>query len=157
MTIASSIYQEMKLPFILCATSAVYCAVMDKHIKTLEEPITYSIMFCSMLAVHKGASEVIENPPEDLSILSTSEKICAYAKIMGVFFVPALICGKAQSWLLCKIAEFVIDTLKFTIGNLSINLGLNHQGLQWQSAEEGSLEAVGSTASESDQGDVAVN
>ncbi len=156
MTIASSIYQEMKLPFILYATSAVYCAVMNKQIKTLEKPITYSIMLCNMLAVHKGALEVIENPPLDISMDSTSEKICAYA-IMSVFFVPALIYGKVQSWILCNIAEFVTDKLKFTMGNLDINLGLNHQGLQWQSAEEDSLEAVGSTAPESDQGEIIPN
>lgn len=156
-TIASAVYQEMKLPFIVCATSAAYCAVMNKHITTLERPITYSIILCSIMEVHKVAWGMIEDPPEDLLILSTSDKICAYAKIMGVFFVPALIYGKTQSWLLCKIAEFVTDTLKFTIGNLSVTLGLHYQGLEWQSTEGDSLQAVGSTASESDQGDVAVN
>lgn len=153
MTIASSIYQEMKLPFIMCATSAVYCAVMNKHIKTLEKLITYSIMLCSIFGVHKAAMEEIEHPPLGVSLDSSAEKICAYAKIMSVFFVPALIYGKAQSWLLCNIAEFVMDQLKFTMGNLSMTLGLHYQGLEWQSAEEDSLQAVGSTAPESDQGD----
>jgi hypothetical protein len=153
-TISSSIYQEMKLPFIVCATSAVYCAVMNKNIQTFEKPITYSIMLCSILEVHKVAVEEIEHPPLGVSMDSTAEKICAYVKIMSVFFVPALIYGKAQSWLLCNIAEFVTDTLKFTIGNLSVTLGLHYQGLEWQSLEEDPLQAVGSTAPESDQGEI---
>ena len=142
MTIASAIYQETKLPFVICATSAVYCAVMNKHIKTLEKPITCGIRLCAVRAVHKGALKVIENLSEEVPLLSTSEKICAYALIMSVFSVPALLYGKVQSWLLCKIAEFVIDTLKFTIGNLDINLGLKYQGLQWESTEETSEKAT---------------
>lgn len=157
MTIASSIYQEMKLPFIVCATSAVYCAVMNKHIKTLEKPITYSIILCSVLEVHKATLQVIETPTEDVPLSSTSEKICAYVKIMSALFVPALIYGKAQSWLLCKIAEFLTDSLKFTIENLDINLGLKYQGLQWESLEEDSLEALGSSVPESEQGEIITN
>lgn len=99
----------------------------------------------------------IENPQEDVLLISPEEKICAYAMIMGVFFVPALIWGKAQSWLLCNIAEFLMYQLQFTMGNFNFTLGLNYHGLQWEHTEEDSLQAVDSIAPESAPGEIIVN
>lgn len=159
MTIASSIYQEMKWPCIVGITSAAYCAITNQNIKTSEKTIKYTTMVCMVAptipGLHNSTSKFINREEGMFSQLSPWGKNVSYIVIMSIQIgIFAKTKEKINGWLSYKIAEFVTDTLKFTMGNLSFTLGLNYQGLQWQSSEEGSLEAVGSAALESGQIDI---